>query len=73
MEEVDALADFLEDLAGDLGLCGRELEGVEEVFGGGDGEGGSLADVSAAKQDGAAFGAEALAAAVGAGGVSAEL
>ena len=31
VEEVDALADFFEDLAGDLGLCGGERKVVEEV------------------------------------------
>ena len=41
-------------------------------LGGGDGEGGGLADVFVAEEDGAGFGAEALAAAVGAGGVAAE-
>ncbi len=60
VEEADALADLFEDLAGDLGLCGRELEVVEEAGGGGDGEGGGLADVFVAEEDGAGFGAEAL-------------
>ena len=68
VEEVSALADLFEDLAGDLHLRGREGERVEELGSGGDGEGGGFADVSAAAiEDGAGFGAEALAAAVGAG------
>src|ERR1019366_3680548 len=44
---------------------------VEEIAGGGDGEGGDLADTAVVDQDGAGFGAEALAAAVGAEGVAA--
>ena len=45
----------------------------KNVLRGGDGEGGDLADVLAGplSEDGAGFGAEALAAAVGAGGVAA--
>jgi hypothetical protein len=43
-EEVDALADLFEDLAGDL-LCAGELQIVEEGLRGGDGEGGDFADV----------------------------
>ncbi len=77
LEEVDALADLFEDLSGDLLLRGRESERVEELAGVGDGESGGLADVFgvavAGERDGAGFGAEALAAAVGAGGVAAIL
>ena len=73
VEEVDALADLFEDLAGDFGLCRRELQIVEEGVRCGDGEGGDLADVLAADEDGAGFGAQALAAAVGAEGVAAVL
>ena len=44
-EEVDALADLFEDLAGDLNLRGGELQIVEEGLGCGDGEGGDGADI----------------------------
>ena len=44
---------------------------VEEGLRGGDGEGGGLADVLAVDEDGAGLGTEALAAAVGTGGVAA--
>src|SRR5215469_2762276 len=71
VEEVDALADLFENLAGDLGLCGREAERVEEVACGGDGERGDLTDVLVVDEDGASFGTQALAAAVGADGVAA--
>ena len=70
-EEVDALADLFEDLAGDLDLRGGEFEVVEEGLGGGDGEGGDFADVFVVDEDGAGLGAEALAVAVGAEGVAA--
>ena len=72
-EEVDALADLFEDLAGDLGLRGGEFEVVEEGLGGGDGEGGDFADIFVVDEDGAGLGAEALAVAVGAEGVAAVL
>ena len=44
---------------------------VKEGLGGGDGEGGDLADTPVVDKDGAGFGAEALAAAIGAEGVAA--
>ena len=47
------------------------MQVVEELLGFGDGEGGDFADVFVVYEDGAGFGAEALASAVGAEGVAA--
>ena len=64
---MDALADLFEDLAGDLLLCRRELQIVEEGL-----CAAAMVRAEASQmfwslmQDGAGFGAEALAAAVGA-------
>ena len=73
LEEADAFAGFFKDLAGNLFLRGGEMEVVEEVLRGGDGEIAGFADVSVVEEDGAGFGAEPLASALGAGRVAAVL
>ena len=78
VEEVDALADFFEDFAGDFLLRRRELQIVEEVCAAvmvrAEASQMFLVRVTESgrwRADGAGFGAEALAAAVGADGVAA--
>ena len=66
IEEAQALADLIEDRAGNLLLHWRELQRFEKLVGVRNGERGGFADVLAMDADGASFGAQALAAAVGA-------
>ena len=66
----EALADLLEDRAGNLLLHRREVESREEVFRFGDGERRGLADVEAIDPYGPGFGAETLATAIGTLGVA---
>ncbi len=73
VEEAEALADFVEDGAGDLFMHGREAERIEEFLGLGDGERGGLADVLAVEADAAGLGPQTLAAAIGTLGVAAIL
>ena len=71
VEEADAIADFAEDLAGDLFMHRAQVQVLEEVMSGTDGECGGFADVFAVDANGAGFGAKALAAAFWAGGIAA--
>ncbi len=73
MEEAGAFPDLLKNLAGNLHLRGRKVEGIEELRRGGDCEGRNLGDVFAADEDSASLGAQAGAAAIGAECVAAVL
>jgi hypothetical protein len=66
-EEVEALEDFRQDVAGECGLASVEAEVLEPVAGGGDAEGGDVGDGVAGEANGAGDGVEACAVAVGAG------
>ena len=59
IEEFEALLDFDEDLAGDGGGFGGELEGIEEVVGLGDVEADDLGDGLAGEAEVEGFGAQA--------------
>src|ERR1041384_5808944 len=52
IHEAEARADFLEDGGGDLCLLGIEFEGVEEIEGARDGEGGEIVDIFIGDGDG---------------------
>src|SRR5271170_6919172 len=78
IEEVQALLNLVQDASGDLFLHGRECERAEEAVGFGDGERCGIADVLVAvvpifDADGAGFGPQALAFALGTESVAAIL